>query len=164
MAPEQVQGKAVDARSDIYSLGVVLYESVTGRRPFVADTPLAVALMHINDPLPLPRQVNKAVPEAIERIILRAMSKDPADRFQTADDFAAALQGVSSPPPQPALSIRFAVPVRSTAGTFSEPSRRVPTGRRVGVTVAIGAVAVAIVIATWIFVVLPGEPGRIGPC
>jgi serine/threonine protein kinase len=110
MAPEQVQGKPVDGRTDIYSLGVMLYELVTGRRPFVAETPLAVAMMHVNDPLPLPRLVNPAVPEAVERIILRAMAKDPADRFQTADEFASALRALlneSTNPPD--LTTPFAV-------------------------------------------------------
>src|SRR6266542_3234038 len=101
MAPEQVQGQPVDARTDIYALGVVLYQALTGECPFMAETPLAVALMHIHNPLRPPRQLNPNIPESIERIILRAMAKNPSDRFQTADEMAEALQqaltGLSRP-------------------------------------------------------------------
>jgi ligand-binding sensor domain-containing protein/tRNA A-37 threonylcarbamoyl transferase component Bud32 len=92
MAPEQLQGQPVDPRTDIYALGVVLYQSLTGEPPFVAETPLAVMLMHIHNPLRPPRQRNPAIPEAVERIILRAMAKDPADRFQTAGEMAEELR------------------------------------------------------------------------
>src|SRR5689334_411501 len=92
MAPEQLQGQRVDARTDIYALGVVLYQVLTGECPFVAETPLAVAMMHIHNPLRPPRQIKPDIPETIERIILRAMAKDPADRFQTAEEMAASLR------------------------------------------------------------------------
>lgn len=91
MAPEQFKASAVDGRADIYSLGVVLYQSLTGEPPFVAETPLAVALMHVHNPLRPPRQLNPNIPESLERIILRAMAKNPDDRFQTADELSHAL-------------------------------------------------------------------------
>jgi serine/threonine protein kinase len=94
MSPEQIRGRTIDNRTDIYSLGVVLYEALTGRCPFVADTPLAVALMHISDPLPLPREIKPDLPEALELVVLKALAKDPAHRYQTADIFAAALRAV----------------------------------------------------------------------
>src|SRR5512142_1721629 len=92
MAPEQgFEGKC-DQRSDIYSLGIVMYEMLTGYTPFDADTPLAILMKHLNDPLPLPTQVDPALPRSLEMIVLKALSKDPDDRFQSAEEMSKVLQ------------------------------------------------------------------------
>ena len=92
MSPEQGKGEKFDHRSDVYSLGIVLYEMLTGRVPFHAETPMAVVLKHIYEPLPLPREINPEIPEGVERVVLKALAKAPNDRHQTAGDLAQALQ------------------------------------------------------------------------
>ncbi len=95
MAPEQGLGKEVDGRVDIYALGVVLYELVTGRKPYTADTPLAVLIKHMADPLPRPGEVFPGISEELEKVILKALAKDPANRYQSMAEMAVAMGKVS---------------------------------------------------------------------
>jgi serine/threonine protein kinase len=91
MAPEQGLDGHCDLRSDIYSLGITYYEALTGTVPFDADTPLAILMKHINDPLPMPSQLATGIPEAFERIALKALAKEADDRFQCAEEMKNAL-------------------------------------------------------------------------
>jgi len=92
MSPEQAQGLTVDRRSDIYSLGIVLYEAVTGRPPFGADSPVAIILRRMNEPPTPPRTLRSDLPKEMEHIILKALAQSPADRYQRMEEFLVDLQ------------------------------------------------------------------------
>ncbi|MEZ5343829.1 MAG: PASTA domain-containing protein [Acidimicrobiales bacterium] len=85
-SPEQAQGKPVDPRSDLYSLGVVVFEMVTGRPPFQGDSPVAIAYKHVQEAPPRPTSINPAVPRSLESVIARLLAKNPAKRYASAED------------------------------------------------------------------------------
>jgi eukaryotic-like serine/threonine-protein kinase len=107
MAPEQVISKTVDYRADIYSLGVVIYEMVTGRKPFQADTPMAVLFKHASEPLPRPTEFVPELPDRVEQVLIKALAKKPDDRYPDMAAFANALNGLQNTtplPPHPSFS------------------------------------------------------------
>jgi serine/threonine protein kinase len=95
MSPEQAQGETVDGRSDIYGLGVILFEALTGRQPYFGDTPMSVVVKHITDPVPHILDVRSDLPLGIEKIIGKALAKDKNERFATCQALADALGSVS---------------------------------------------------------------------
>jgi serine/threonine protein kinase len=109
MAPEQGRGDVIDARTDLYAMGVILFQLLTGRLPFEAESPTQVVLMHLTVPPPDPRQIatDREIPAPLAMVTLSALSKDPEGRYQTADAFSEALQAVrlqlESAPPRASL-------------------------------------------------------------
>ena len=156
LAPEQVDGRAVDGRTDVYALGVVLYEMVCGRPPFTGETDMAVALKHITAEPPAPGTVRGGIPMALEQIVLRAMAKAPEARYRSAEDLRSALLAVDLragevtsvvPTPSPPAPVSAAAgadhtPPRGVPPSFAKPDRRwvVPTVAIVAVALTLGIV------------------------
>ncbi len=165
-SPEQATGSVVEAASDLYSTGVVMYEMLTGRVPFVGDTPVAVAMQHIQDAPPPITDFAPETPPAVVAVVMKALEKDPKRRFQTAREMAEALmmakngqldpaaiqpEPVSPPVPQPAVqpaprvqevSPAKPAPNRRTAQTV----RRAPVKKRSKLTVLISTLALAVAV------------------
>jgi formylglycine-generating enzyme required for sulfatase activity len=96
MSPEQAQGAAIDSRTDIYSLGVMLFEMITGRPPFEGNSAVAIMMKHVNEPVPDICEINENVPDELVVVVQKALAKDPAQRFQTAAQMGAALRSVNA--------------------------------------------------------------------
>lgn len=126
MAPEQGMGRQVDHRADIYALGIVLFELITGSLPYKADTPLAVVFKHMTDPLPRPRLYVADLPDAVEQVVFKALAKDVSERYQTMGAFAAALEKLAQQ--YPTQEIQAQAPILTPARPVDVPAAGSPTG------------------------------------
>ena len=127
ISPEQAQGKKdLDAGTDIYSLGVVMYELAVGRVPFNADTPFSIIHDHIFTPLPMPRQLNPKVPAGVERVLLKALSKNRADRYADVDSEAKAFRDAIHE------AVAVPTPPKGSVTTIKLPAEKAPVKKVVG--------------------------------
>ncbi|GII95855.1 Stk1 family PASTA domain-containing Ser/Thr kinase [Sinosporangium siamense] len=121
LSPEQARGERVDARSDIYSTGCVLYELLTGQPPFTGDSPVAIAYQHVREePIP-PSQIDPEIPEWADAVVLKAMAKDPAHRYQSAGEMRQDLQRAMSGMPVDAQTTAMAVNHNAHTRTMQQP-------------------------------------------
>ena len=164
LSPEQARGEVVDARSDLYSASVLLYELLTGKPPFTGDSPVSIAYQHVSEMPTPPSQVDPGVTPEIDAVVLRALAKSPDDRYQTAAEFRAdverAIAGSPVTAAVPMITIdqtQQLTPV-AAAGIQQRPTYRgkSKTGRRIGFTIIslvaiVGAILGAVLIARFVF-------------
>jgi eukaryotic-like serine/threonine-protein kinase len=154
MSPEQINGAALDARSDLYSLGVSLYEVVTGTRPFQGDSDFSIMAAHLHAiPVP-PVQIDPKLPSMLNEIVMMSIARDPAQRFQSADAFRNALQALKlgpaiAPPFQPATPMSTANPAANPVAAIPSVAPQIavshPSSRR-GLYMALGSLATIAVV------------------
>jgi serine/threonine-protein kinase len=167
MAPEQARGERPDERADIYSLGVMLFELVTGRRPFEADSAVSIMMKHLMEPVPDILQIKSDAPRSLITVIERALAKSPADRYQTAADMATAIRAalkMESPTDArqytaPAASPAAAPRPASEGVTEVAQAARPAKAPRSPLRYAVAGVAGILAVATLILLATSSQPG-----
>ncbi len=161
LSPEQAQGGTATPASDVYSLGVVAYECLVGRRPFVGETPVATALAHLREPVP---ELPPEVPSDLAAVVRRAMSKDPADRFADASALAAAFRdpatvamgpAAAAGPATQVMTGTAAAPVPPPAGPPTDPQR---SRRSPWPWILLALVVIAAIVVVWLLATADEEP------
>lgn len=153
MAPEQIQGQKVDGRTDIYALGIVLYEMLTGWAPFSSTTPVAALYKQVNEPPPPLRQANINVPDWLDGVVLKALAKRPQDRYQEGKEFAEALRQRRAP------SRAASAPMPSTAPVAAKTPVPERKRKRSAVPILIGGIVLVILALVVAAVLLLGGGG-----
>ena len=146
LSPEQARGAPVTAASDLYSAGVVLYEMLTGKVPFTGDSAIEIAMKHVNDLPAPPSSLRAEIPPELDQIVLRALAKDPADRYQTAEEFIEDLRALRGRPPDLASHLHRgdgAPGRRRRGGGDGAPLGEPDAGRRAAASTALGSEAPA---------------------
>ena len=164
LSPEQARGEVVDARSDLYSASVLLYELLTGKPPFTGDSPVSIAYQHVSEMPTPPSQVDPGVTPEVDAVVMRALAKSPDDRYQTAAEFRADVERAIAGSPVTAAVPTIIIdqtqqltPI-AAAGIQQRPvyKSRGKTGRRIGFTIIslvaiVGAILGAVLIARFVF-------------